>query len=131
MYGWESDLEMVKDVKIISPAHGQGRNIIEIDGKKYTGVKADVDRKGRATITFREFDEKKFEEDLEEMAKKITPKLNPKEIVKQALRDLPLDDFEKVQVEFEKDKPQVQSRNGCYYLKIGKGKSGVSLLLRD
>ena len=122
---------MVKNVKIISPAHGQGRNIIEIDGKKYTSVTTDFDRKGKSTITFREFDEKKFEKDLEEMAKKLVPKFNAKEIVKQALRDLPLEDFEIIQEEFEKEKPHVQSRKGCLYLKIGKGKRGTQLMLRN
>lgn len=122
---------MVKDVKIISPAHDQGKNIIEIDGKKYVSVSADTDRKGNATLVFREFDETKFEKDLEEIAKKISIKVDAKEIVKQALRAIPLNDFEKIQKELRKSKPKIKSKKGCYYLKIGKGKGSIPLMLRD
>ncbi len=118
------------DVKILGNIHGKHKKFIEINGKKYAEVKTDIDRKGKAEVTFREFDDKKFEEDLEKMAKLLAPKVDAKEIVKQALRDIPLEDFEKVQQEFNKEKPQVQSRGGCVYLKIGKGNKSPVLYLR-
>lgn len=122
---------ILSDVKLKASIHGKKRKVIEVDGKKFAEVESKTNRKGEIEIVFKEFDEVKFEDDLEKMAKLISPKVDSKEIVKQALREIPLDEFKKIQEEFDKPKPFIQSRVGCSYLKIGKGNKSPILNLRE
>ena len=110
----------------------RNKKFIEVDGKTYVMDKVKTQNVGRVkkeetVLTFKKFDIKEYESIINEAAEKIAKKTDVKEIIKQALYELPAEIIEKISNEMKKVKPKIRNRKGCAYLTIGKNK----LYIRD
>ncbi len=90
---------------------------IEVDGKTFL---ADGNKETDKIITFREFDIGNYKKLVEQAAEKISKKTNIKEIIKQALMDLPVSELLEVKKELEKPKPRIRNNSGCVSISVGK-----------
>ena len=118
---------MVDSIKIIAPKHGKGRKIIEIDGEKFVYDKA-TEKDLDDILHFKKLEESKdYEKTVEEVAQKISKRTDVKKLIKQALHELPYEDYLKIKEEMEKEKPKIRNNEGCFSLSIGKQR----LHLRD
>ena len=122
---------MTEEVKVVANIHETKTKVIVVDGVKYICDSDDHNRKGDVELKFIKFDEKKYEETLNELSKKISKKVDTIQIVKQSLRGIPYSEFIKIQKEMEKEKPQIRRNRGCFYLSFGKGKKSQKLFLRE
>lgn len=110
----------MKDIKIIAPKHDKGKHIIVVDGEKYILEKS-TEKRSEEILHFTKLtDEEEYERTLDKLAEKISKKTNVKKMIKQALYQLPMDDFKKVRQEMEKEKPKVRNNEGCFFLSVGK-----------
>ena len=104
---------------------------IEIDGETY--VKNTDTTKGRGVnneeifITFKKFDVKEYEQLLDILAEKLAEKADTKEIVRQALADVPIEKLMKIKKEMDKKKPKIRNEKGCVAMKIG----DIKMFIRD
>jgi hypothetical protein len=104
---------------------------IEVDGKTYllTGSKTHGRgvNKETDTLVFEEYDIKKYDSLIDELSSKISKKANVKEIIKQALYELPIKEIKKIGREMEKEKPKMRHEKGCAVIRIGK----VPIMMRE
>lgn len=94
-------------------------NILVIDGKYYQFTNK-YGKKGE--MVFKPIDKEKFEKITDSITKKLEPSLEKKDIIKDALGELPLENLEKLHdVLFKKKKkPKVRQRYGCVELVVGR-----------
>jgi hypothetical protein len=123
---------MVKKIKFIVYPH-VNKQFVRVDGKLYMTNKRmdkeDFRTKAKATYEWDmvEIDEKAYEREILEIAKKLAPKVDVMQILMQALRELPIQEVKQVKRELQKKKPRVRREQGCVMLTVGKN----SLMLRN
>ena len=105
---------------------------LEIDGETYVkdvGKVKNAGQKNKAEvmIVFRKYDAKKYEKLVDGLAEKISKKTNVKEIIRQALFSVPLQDIIKIGEEMKKRKPKIRNNKGCFSMSVGK----VKIPIRD
>jgi len=113
-----------KEIKIKAKIH-KNLKYIEIDGKTYVKDSAKLKnkrskQKETAEITFKQFNIKEYEKLVDNAAEKISKKANVKEIIRQALFDLPVHELLEVKEELEKAKPKIRNNVGCVSMNVGK-----------
>jgi len=89
--------------------------------------KTDSKTSGAFRMSFQEIDREKYEQRITFLAKKIKEHTDVENLIKQALREIPLASIKRMETEFEKKKPIIRTRQHCFYVGIGKEK----LWLRD
>ena len=86
----------MKEIKIIAPKYDKDKNIIVVDGEKYM-LDRSTEQKLEETLHFTKLiDEEEYESTLDRLAEKISKKTNVMKMIKQALYQLPMEDFKKV-----------------------------------
>lgn len=110
----------------------RARKYIELDGHDYVIDKKETKNprsrnKAEVVLTCRKVKSKEYEETVNEMAEQLSKKVNTKEVVIQALYEIPYTILMKMKKELSKPKPRIRNRKGCAMLSIG----GENLYLRD
>ena len=111
----------MKKGKIIKSVRKLG-NFLEIDGKLYQPIY----RKDRKTDEFLRFklvkQQKESLKQIEKIAKKLAPKLNAQEVIRNALLDMPIGNINRIHKALfeQKKKPVIKQHHGCYDMEIGK-----------
>lgn len=106
---------------------------LEIDGETYVRDSDKLIKKGKTrnereiALIFRKYDAKKYEKIVDSLAEKISKKTNVKEIIKQALFSVPLQDIIEIGEELKKKKPSIRNNKGCFSMSVGK----VKIPIRD
>lgn len=111
---------MVKKLKLklIGNPHSN-KKFITMDGKTYILQKSKPKGKIEELI-FTEMDVEEYENILDEVAEKVSKKTNVKELIKQALYDMPIESVKLIEKEMKKKTPRVRHNQGCFFLSIGK-----------
>lgn len=117
---------MVEFIKIKGKRH-KNLKYIEVDGETYV-QDLDMEKNSRSinksetTILFKKVNIKEYEQTIESLAEKISKKTNVKEILKQALYDIPWKDIMKIKQELAKETPFIRNNRGCVSITVGKTK---------
>lgn len=116
---------MGKLLKLIGNPH-TNKKFIKMNGKTYILQKTKT--KGKIEeLTFKEMDIKEYEKILDDVAEKVSKKTNVKDLIKQALYDMPIESVKLIEKEMKKEKPVVRHNQGCFFLSVG----GEQIRLRD
>lgn len=108
------------------------KKFLEFEGKTYIQESTDLfntnsRNKAETKLSFKQFNLKEYDELIDKVASKLINKTDVKQILIQALRDLPIDDIKKIEKEMEKDNPTIRKEKGCVRLRV----AGVSIPIRD
>ena len=71
------------------------------------------------TFTFKKVNLKDYEKTIDDLSEKISKKTKVKEIIRQALLDLPFTEIMAIRKEMSKKKPRVRNNKGCVTLTVG------------
>lgn len=110
----------------------RSRKLLNIDGIDYALDKqcernAKSKNKAEVTIKLVKCDVKDYDKTINELAEKISKKTNVKEIISQALYDIPYGDVLEIKKELGKDKPHIRNNKGCFSMTVGK----INIPIRD
>lgn len=102
-------MKQTKEVKKIG-------NVLLIDGEYWQFVK-EYDETG--AMVFERIDKKKFDAIVEKLTERLAPSVDKKEILKEALGELPMKNLERISNLLEKKKVKPRKKYGCLELGIG------------
>ena len=116
-------------VSVVGGLHN-GKSFVKVNGKMYFQAKGYEGnphlKEGLIEIPMRAFSPRQYDSLIGRLATALAKKADVKEILVQTLREVPLDQLEKIDAELKTPKPRIRKEKGCVVLRV----AGIPLTLR-